>query len=478
MAKTLSRFYTLAKDKNKDKATLFVRVQDPLRKIDVQFTSHLRVGVQEWKTAVSSEDALARHRKEYPKLHDMLGRIEIMLKREMDAPEFDREKIKSEILAIAKPDKSEILRRQKEAEIEAQRKEERERAEKEAAEKKAAEDARANIWNYLDAFVNNIKLGKRLNGNTPYTPGSVKAWSSFRKLYDGFDKRHRLTWSDVDRALVAKFTDHLVKNGYMVTSINKYIVSFRAVVGYAYADGFHNNDRAMMCFSKRKIEEADKAVEIYLTSAELQALYEMPLAGLKEQVRDIFLVGCYTCQRVSDYSNISPESFATTAKGTPIIRLIQQKTRTEVKIPIMNPNLQAICEKYNYKLPSVIDVIINRYIKEILTDLSSTVPSLAVKIPTKLTMKQRNNVKQGRMDFEMNDKGEAMITRAQSVTTHTARRSGITNMYLSHKFTIVQMMHVSGHKTQKTFMDYIKLSSDEIADEIDAIANPNQNEVF
>ena len=27
-------------------------------------------------------------------------------------------------------------------------------------------------------------------------------------------------------------------------------------------------------------------------------------------------------------------------------------------------------------------------------------------------------------------------------------------------------MHVSGHKTQKTFMDYIKLSSDEIADEI------------
>ena len=44
-----------------------------------------------WKVAVSSEDALARHRKEYPKLHDKLGRIEVMLKREMEAPEFDRE---------------------------------------------------------------------------------------------------------------------------------------------------------------------------------------------------------------------------------------------------------------------------------------------------------------------------------------------------------------------------------------------------
>lgn len=36
------------------------------------------------------------------------------------------------------------------------------------------------------------------------------------------------------------------------------------------------------------------------------------------------------------------------------------------------------------------------------------------------------------------------------------------------------MLHVSGHKTLKTFMDYIKLSSDEIADEIDTIANPNK----
>ncbi|MDE7419006.1 MAG: hypothetical protein K2N35_02220 [Muribaculaceae bacterium] len=35
-------------------------------------------------------------------------------------------------------------------------------------------------------------------------------------------------------------------------------------------------------------------------------------------------------------------------------------------------------------------------------------------------------------------------------------------MYLSFKYTILQMMHVSGHKTQKTFMDYIKLSSDDL----------------
>lgn len=34
------------------------------------------------------------------------------------------------------------------------------------------------------------------------------------------------------------------------------------------------------------------------------------------------------------------------------------------------------------------------------------------------------------------------------------------------KLTLAQIMHVSGHKTQKDIMDYNKLSSEEIADEL------------
>ncbi len=478
MARTLSRFYFLKKDDNKDKATLFVRVQDPSRKIDVQFTTRIKTSVPEWKAAVADENSLARHRKQNPKLHDMLGRIEVMLDREMSAPLFDRERVKAEILAISDPEKSEILRKQREAEEAARMEDERIRIEQERLVREGIEEERAKIWNFLNRFCADIKSGKRLNGNDRYSAGTVKAWYSFMKLYDGFDRKHRFSWDIINREFVTKFLAYMEKQGYMVTAQNKYLVTLRALVGYAYTDGIHNNDRATKCFSKKKIEERDKAAEIYLTESELQALYEMPLTWLQDQVRDIFLVGCYTCQRVSDYNNISKDSFTTTAKGTPIIRLIQQKTRTEVKIPIMNPNLQAICEKYNYNIPSVIDVIINRYIKQILKELSEKVPSLALKVPTKLTMKQKQNLANGKIEIEHNDKGEVVMPRYNCVTTHTARRSGITNMYLSHKYTIVQMMHVSGHKTQKTFMDYIKLSSDEIADEIDAIANPNKSEIF
>ena len=82
------------------------------------------------------------------------------------------------------------------------------------------------------------------------------------------------------------------------------------------------------------------------------------------------------------------------------------------------------------------------------------------------------------MPFEKNSKGEYLVTRANSVTTHTARRSGIANIYHSHEFTIVQMMHVRVHKTQKTFMDYIKLSSEGIADEINAIVAASKVDIF
>ena len=122
--------------------------------------------------------------------------------------------------------------------------------------------------------------------------------------------------------------------------------------------------------------------------------------------------------------------------------------------------------------------MLNHYIKDILKDLSEQLPSLKEKVPTKLTMKQKVALRKEKKAPETDLNGNVIVPRHNCVTTHTARRSGITNMYLTHKYTIVQMMHVSGHKTQKTFMDYIKLSSDEIDDEIDAIANGTKSEVF
>ena len=419
-----------------------------------------------------------RHQRANFNLHDSLNRIELVVKSEVGGMSFDKSHVELEILAIANPKKAEAMMKARREEEERRQEEERIKEEQVRLIKEGIDAERAKIWDFLKRFCEEIKSGNRLNGHNRYAPGTVKAWFSFRKLYDQFDRKHRFTWYQIDRAFVTKFFVFMEKNDYMVSAQNKYLVDLRAIVNYAYLDGIHDNDRAMQYFSKKKIEDDDKAIEIYLTETELQALYEMPLSGKQDEVRDIFLVGCYTCQRVSDYNDIDKDCFTTTAKGTPVIRLIQKKTRNEVKIPIMNPNLKAICEKYSYNLPSVVDVILNRYIKDILKKLSETTPSLGKKVTTKLTMKQKQLEENDKLVVERNEKGEVIMPRYNCVTTHTARRSGITNMYLTHKYTIIQMMHVSGHKTQKTFMDYIKLSSDEIADEIDAIANGTKSEVF
>ena len=311
-----------------------------------------------------------------------------------------------------------------------------------------------------------IKNGQIKNGAENYTPNTCKVWSNFLGILKRFIQIYPFTWEDINKTLANRFVTFMEEDGYMTTSINKYIICFKAMIRNAMYQELHNNPVALGAFSKKKVQEADKAKEIYLEEAELQSLYEMRLEGLRDRVRDVFLVGCYTCQRFSDYSRLRRENFTTTAKGTKVVRIVQEKTGNSVVIPVLNDNLLHIAEKYDYNIPKVSDVILNRYIKQILKDLSFSVPSLARKERTLLTMKEREKEEQELTFFERDDKGHVIKPRYELVSSHTARRSGITNLYLSGSFDNFQMMSISGHKDEKTFSDYIKLSSDEVADTI------------
>ena len=56
--------------------------------------------------------------------------------------------------------------------------------------------------------------------------------------------------------------------------------------------------------------------------------------------------------------------------------------------------------------------------------------------------------------------------RLRMVSLHTARRTFITNVYLSGKFSIEFMMKLSGHTKYETFKRYVRLSLDEYAEDI------------
>lgn len=131
--------------------------------------------------------------------------------------------------------------------------------------------------------------------------------------------------------------------------------------------------------------------------------------------------------------------------------------------------------RYNYKFPHVHDVVLNRYIKEILNELSDTVPTLKKMERTVLTMKERASEQAGKITYIRDEKGYVIRPRYEIVTSHTARRSCITNLYLRGVYTTPQLMAISGHKSEKTFYEYLCCSSEEVADMIANIAHNNRN---
>ena len=465
--------YFLRTKKEKGTASVYLRVQKRNPKLNILVCSKVSVDIQQWDKVTQDVAKWNDYCKTQDgrKVKETLDSISSAIDNLISQGIYDKARIDEVVEAIVFREERERQRIQEE---EGRQEQERLRQIKEQEE----EARKADVILFLENFLEGIKNGRIKNGAENYTLNTCKVWSNFLGILKRFIQISPFTWKDINKALADRFVSFMEKNGYMVTSINKYIICFKAMIQNAMDQELHNNLIALRAFSKKKIQETDKAKEIYLTKAELQALYEMPLEGLKDKVRDVFLVGCYTCQRFSDYARLEKENFTKTAKGTKVVRIVQEKTGNDVVIPILNDNLLHIAEKYGYDIPKVNDVILNRYIKQILKELSSTVPSLARKERTLLTMKEREKEKQGLVSFERDNKENVIKPRYELVSSHTARRSGITNLYLSGNFDTYQMMSISGHRDEKTFYEYIKLSSDEVADSIAQKKEEHKNELF
>lgn len=341
--------------------------------------------------------------------------------------------------------------------------------------KEAEDRKKRNVKNFVVEHIRKIESGEvRTAKKEKYAKESIKNWKQFRRVFLDFYKIRPFEWDDINEALADRYIAYLESIGYMKYTLDKHISLFKTIVGVAERQGLHNNHLAGSYLKSPQIREEDKAKEIYLTKDELSALYDMPLSGFEEQVRDVFLIGSFTALRYSDYSRIKKENIGFTHNGTKVIRIKQEKTAGTVVIPILDERLEALLKKYDYNVPEVLDQCLNRTIKEICKRLSVMVPSLGKKERTVLTLKERRAEVEARKKgvelYEYDEQGFPIRPRWVLVASHTARRSCITNMYLSKKFSVQQMMSVSGHKTETMFYKYVKLSLDEYADSVASAA--------
>ena len=343
--------------------------------------------------------------------------------------------------------------------------------EKEKQREQIVRTIKNNFKNSLEYYVNSAVQGTRRHSfGKSFAHFSLNILKQFKRIMCEYLVNHPFDWNDIDEPLVDRFIAHLENYGYSKSSIQRYIRAFHAFVVYAENQGWHTNTRAKAFIKYATPRDDEMKDRIYLTKDEIQALYDMKLTGFDEEVRDVFLIGCYTGLRYSDLCRITESCIGETVSGTPVIRIIQKKTKSPVIIPILDNNLIVLLKKYNYNVPFIIDVSLNRNIKNTLERLSHTVPSLAKKERTILTVLEKKTEKESRKKgfepFEYDEEGHPIKARWEMVSLHTARRTFITNVYLSGKFSIEFMMKLSGHKKYDTFKKYVRLSLDEYADDI------------
>lgn len=475
-------------------ASLYTRVKKRNPEIKWEYVNTgITVDIEAWTKAKKSIVSWSKYiREEGKEVNEKLDKvaqtIELLFKEGRIKSNDDKAILENELSLIANNDALKV--REEVAE--------RQRKQREF-EKKERIRQQKQILNFYQYFLDGIAdKSIRHGNNTVYREDSVRVWKDFGKHLRAFCPKD-MTFDDITKPFADKFSLYLEKQGYMANTVNKYMVRFRKLCNIAAEEGINNNAVSLKVWKERAVHDDAKRAEVYLTTEELDALYEMELEGKEEQIRDLFLIGVFCAQRISDFSRLTRKNFKVTSNGTPVICLSQQKTGTYVEVPYMDERVDEIGEKYNYMFPSISKRDMNRYLKDILKKLSETVPSLMELYPTALSRAEirkeqlyqemcKKEAKGEKFDAEKNkyfkkmkayaeehngsplymrdEDGNVLMYKYELIVSHTARRSALTNLYKTGMFDNREMMAISGHKSERVFEKYIKVGVSEQADRI------------
>lgn len=258
----------------------------------------------------------------------------------------------------------------------------------------------------------------------------LKSYEEYRKAPITFDSFDFLFYEEFLQYLTYEIPllrkKELVR-GLKVNSVGKTIKYLKAFLKNRMA-------RKIIPFvdlSLYKVPEED-VDGIYLNWKEIASLYKLVLSNepKMEAVRDLFVLGCLTGLRFSDYSVLRPEEIR-----DGMLFVTQVKTGGRVIVPV-RPEAAKILEKYALKMPQVSNPEFNLQIKDIakLAGIDELI---------RISHKRGNKVV------------EEIRPKYGWVVSHTCRRSFCTNEFLDGT-PVHLIMAISGHRTEKAFRRYIK----------------------
>ncbi len=340
--------------------------------------------------------------------------------------------------------------------------EETAKAEKLAREKEIeAERARVTLNQFIETYLKEIESGARLTTEQlRFTKGTIKSIRTSMAQFKEFQKykKRELDFNDIDQLVYNNYTAWLTSHkGYKPNSVGKCIKDLKSVLNKAMGEKLHNNAE----FKSKSFKVTTANVDnIYLTQEELNALEALDLSDKAkgyELARDVFLLGCCLAQRVSDYTTIKASDISVqmakeiTPDGEVItreysqIKITQQKGGNKVVV-ILNPMAKRILAKYNNEIPYIWAQNLNENIKIVgrWAGITETV--------------QCDYIKGG-------EKISEGVEKCELITSHTARRTGATLMYLAG-VDVYDICKVTGHTSIKMLRKYIKADELGIAEKM------------
>ena len=288
------------------------------------------------------------------------------------------------------------------------------------------------LMTLIERFINNeIKhKGRDKNKNT------IKTYKTVKKHLEEFElkEKTKLDFDSITLNFYYKYVSFLKsrKKKLSQNAISKDIQILKVFMSEAVDLGYTSN----LQFRHKKFSVSREDTDaVFLTETEILKLYRHDFSQKKrlEQARDLFVFGCFVGLRYSDYSDVKPENIVQ-IDGDYFIKLITQKTRDLVIIPC-NPIILEIFDKYKAnanRLPkSISNQKFNDYIKDACKEAKLSEKGRLATDPTKDLW--------------------------QCVSSHTARRSFATNYYLQG-FPTIDLMKITGHRTEKSFLKYIRVT--------------------
>lgn len=293
---------------------------------------------------------------------------------------------------------------------------------------------------YVEKYIEKSKNRINQKSGKPVSNKTITKYNNVKNKIIDFETHldYQFIINEIDLNFHNKFVDYLSNSkNYSSSFIQRTLRQIKSFIREAKIDGFKISDEIE---SKRFSYHSEETIDTYLNEKEISKIFKFDFSDNErlDNVRDLFIIGLRTGLRISDLKRI--EDFQFTKNTILIANTV--KTGIKVEIPI-HPQIKKTINKRNGELPKVIsDQKFNEYVKEVCKEVGLT---------QKILGKLKNP--------ETNRKEKGYFKKYKLISSHTCRRSFATNLY--GKIDDKTIMAITGHKSHKQFMSYIKTTQKE-----------------